>query len=475
MRRAYPTGAGPLPPSCRVCELIYRQRPSQSAKRPFVTLRPGRHLAKISQDGPTTSVATRLLTASSSCLKVKRTPGLQTIGDPQARFAKSAVSARSSSPPANQPLEQQSQQQPDPADLIELVTAVDRVTKAFMAQQGIPSEQMTLTSLLACDHQAGVKLLLEPPKEHSATAARPESPSTESFYSHLLDLDDSDKEAGNPTAASTTTTATTTATTKSDSPLQPQDVVDKISEAAYAIITHPAVVITPQVLEVYVALQARLGKPESLPQILDLFATKPRPRLVSGSVRYTERNPHKIENAVEHQVADAALDAAIKAQNLDAAIGIVEHTYATKAFQRSKVLKKALLPVSLLGVTPVVAYMLSTNLAQMQDSMDQATATNMTFVGILAYLGFTATIGIVATATANDQMKRVTWGRGMPLMQRMIREEERAAFDKIACSFGFSEEYRYGEEEGKEFLLLREFILRKGMMLDAVELMPGMS
>ncbi|KAK3694080.1 hypothetical protein B0T22DRAFT_476861 [Podospora appendiculata] len=454
MRRAYPTGAGPLPPSCRVCELIYRQRPSQSAKRPFITLRPGRHLAKVSQDGPTTSVATRLLTASSSCLKVKRASGLQSLGDTQARFARSAVSARPSSSPGNRRLEQQraqeqqAQEQPDPADLIELVAAVDRVTKAFMAQQGIPSEGMTLTSLRACAHQADVKSVLEAPSEHSAEVDGLESQFAD-VASDLLDLDSNGRTAENVTAPPTSTTATTT-TTQSGSPLRPEDVVDKISEAAYAIITHPAVVITPPVLEVYVALQARLGKPETLPQILDLFATKPRPRLVSGSIRYTERNPHKIENAVEYKVAEIALDAAVKAKNLDAAIGIVEHTYATKASQRSKLVKKALLPVSVFGITPVVAYLVATNLSRMQDSMDQTTATNMTFVGILAYIGFTATIGIVATATANDQMKRVTWAPGTPLAQRWIREEERAAFDKIACSFGFSEVYRYGEEEGRD-------------------------
>jgi hypothetical protein len=90
-------------------------------------------------------------------------------------------------------------------------------------------------------------------------------------------------------------------------------------------------------------------------------------------------------------------------------------------------------------------------------------------------VGFTATIGMVAHFTANDQMKRVTWASGTPLRHRWLYEDERAALDKIACSFGFSEEHRYGEEEGEDFLWLREYVLSRSMILDAVELMPGMN
>ena len=90
-------------------------------------------------------------------------------------------------------------------------------------------------------------------------------------------------------------------------------------------------------------------------------------------------------------------------------------------------------------------------------------------------MGFTLSIGLVASATANDQMRRVSWTPGTPLRQRWLREEERAAFDRVACSFGFSEEQRYGEEEGNDFQALRQYVLQKGMILDAVELMEGMS
>ncbi len=101
-------------------------------------------------------------------------------------------------------------------------------------------------------------------------------------------------------------------------------------------------------------------------------------------------------------------------------------------------------------------------------------ATNVAFAGILAYVGFTATIGIVAVTTANDQMDRVTWATGMPLRERWLREEERAALDRVAGAWGFKEPRRRGEEEGGEWEELREFIGRRGMVLDRVELMEGM-
>jgi len=107
--------------------------------------------------------------------------------------------------------------------------------------------------------------------------------------------------------------------------------------------------------------------------------------------------------------------------------------------------------------------------------MDQASATGIAFAAILAYVAFTGTIGVVVVTTANDQMRRVTWLPGMPLRQRWLREEERAALDKVACAFGFQEQHRWGEENGPEFQALRNYIFTRSMVLDAVELMPGMN
>ncbi|KAK3945344.1 hypothetical protein QBC46DRAFT_250117 [Diplogelasinospora grovesii] len=449
MRR--PFLAGSRPQLCQICELIYL-RPAPSAKRAFVTLNAGKHIAKISQERSSTLIATRLFATSRPCLKAKRTQqSLRSLQ--QGRSAKADKPADRYEKPA------QSQPQ-DLVGLRELLAAVDRVTKAFLAQQGIPSEEMTLAALRAVA-QTDVKLALD--AQEPTQSAGHDDGQSESTASHLLDLDQSARKV------------TGGAVAQQGSPPRLQDVVDSISQAAYAIVSHPAVVITRQVLEEYVGIQARLGKPETLPQILGLYATKPKPRLVSGSIHYVNRNANKSENAIEASVAEMALDSAIEAKNLDAAVGVVESTYATKAFLRSKLIRKALLPASVIGATPIAAYLAATNLSHFQDSMDQGTATKIAFAGILAYVGFTATVGIVAATTANDQMKRVTWAPGTPLRQRWIREEERAAFDKVACSFGFSEEHRYGEEEGEAFQLLREYILRKGMVLDAVELMPGMN
>ena len=106
--------------------------------------------------------------------------------------------------------------------------------------------------------------------------------------------------------------------------------------------------------------------------------------------------------------------------------------------------------------------------------MEPGAATAVAFAGILTYVGATATIGVVAMTTANDQMDRVTWATGMPLRERWLREEERAAVDRVAGAWGFRESWRRGEEEGEEWEMLREWVGVRGMVLDRVELMEGM-
>lgn len=457
MRHLSPANSGPR--LCQLCELVASRRPVHPAKRSFVTLHAGRRLAAPSREIPAWPLAARLFTTSKPCLKVKRTQAVQPTErrDPsQTRIARGAK--LSNTRPEGMSQGDQAAQA-DAVDLSEISAAVDRITKAFLAQPGIPSEETTLTALRACG-KGDLRVTSEIPEQTS------EHSEVETTASHLLDLD------------STQTTRKTTATES----LQPrdalsrQDVVDQISNAAYAIITHPPVVITPQVLAEYVGLQSRLGKPESLPQVLELFADKPTPQLVSGSIRYKERTSRGFGTAIDPTVVEKALDAAIEAKNLDAAVGVVESTYATKASRRQRLLSKALVPATAFTLTPIAVYILASDLSVLpENSLDQGTATTVTFAAILAYVGFTSIIGGVAASTANDQMKRVTWAPGTPLRERWLRETERAAFDKVACGFGFSDERRYGEERGEEFQLLREFLLRRGMVLDAVELMPGMN
>ncbi|KAJ2966972.1 hypothetical protein NUW58_g10542 [Xylaria curta] len=253
-----------------------------------------------------------------------------------------------------------------------------------------------------------------------------------------------------------------------------RELINKISETAYLIIAHPPVFITPQLLQQYVKVQAKLGKPETIPRVFQLYASKPLPQEGSSPPTYTEQNPNRASNAIESGVVDAALDIAIEAKNLDAAVGIIENSYGTKAFVRSKLLRHGLLPLGTFAATPLAAYILASNFSGLQQTMDSATATNVAFAGILAYVGFTASIGIGCAHDGNDQMKRVTWAPGMALRKRWIREEERAALDKIACAWGFQESWRQGEEEGADWDALREYIGQKGMMLDRTELMEGM-
>ena len=424
----------------QACELLSGKSLTKPAKRSFVTLHSARCGSKPSPASPAWVIATRSLATSQSCLKATHS-----------RFTRSKpASSEGGSRVETDVL-------PRTPDLAEIAAAVDRVTKGFMAHTGIPSEHMTLTALQACA-QTDVRQVADSQERQSKVAAAEDRPT-----SHLLGLEGDASKAGR------------SAVPKTSPSIRPEDIVDKVSDAAFAIVTHPAVVITPKVLKEYVRLQARLGRPETLPHVLGLYASKPKPREAAGAITYVDVNPNKAEKAVDSAIADAALDAAIEAQDMDAAIGVLENTYSAKAFLRSKLIKKALLPATAVTTTPIALYVIATELAKIQSSWDPATATKIAFVGALCYAGFTATIGMVAAFTSNDQMKRVTWAIGTPLRHRWLYEEERAALDKIACAFGFSEEYRFGEEEGEEFLWLREYILRKSMILDAVDLMPGMN
>ncbi|KAK1757464.1 hypothetical protein QBC47DRAFT_340205 [Echria macrotheca] len=440
MRHLSPSGSGLR--LCQLCEFANRQ-PVRFAKTPFVSLYAGRRLAKLPTDIARRPNSSRLFATSAPCLKAKRTRATLAPQNEEPRF----VGRKADQPEG----------QLGTADLAKLATAVDHLKKTFLDHPGIPSEEVTLIALRNCA-DLGTRL----------TSDAQDLPSEEPESSHLLHLDPAGSTQGSGALKATQTNATPSST-------RPQDLVGKISDAAYEIITYPAVVITPQVLSEYVGLQARLGKPESLPQVLELYATKPKPRLVNGSIQYVEQNPDMPNKAIDASIVEKALDAAIEARNLDVAVGVVESTYATKASRRLRLLLKALLPAGAVALTPVLVYLIASKLAVLQNTMDQYTATNVAFAAILAYVGFTATIGAVAVSTANDQMRRVTWAPGIPLRHRWLRENERAAFDKIACGFGFSEVLRHGEEQGEEFQLLREFLLRRGMILDAVELMPGMT
>jgi hypothetical protein len=247
-----------------------------------------------------------------------------------------------------------------------------------------------------------------------------------------------------------------------------------LSQMAFNLLRDPKIFITPEMLQLYVRIQALLGKPEYLPEIFHLYATKPIPRPDSNPVTYHAASPRSPKNAIPIELSDAALDAAIAKKDLPLALSVIETTVSAPAFRANKFLRKASAPALALGVTPLCAYTAATAVANWQNTYDVNIATYMAMAGMMAYVGTLATIGFVAVTTSNDQMERVVWQPGLRLRDRWLREEERLYFDRVAQAWGFKEKWRRGEEQGEDWEALREFCGRRQMVLDKTDLMEGM-
>ncbi|KAK0863749.1 hypothetical protein LTR87_016060 [Friedmanniomyces endolithicus] len=249
-----------------------------------------------------------------------------------------------------------------------------------------------------------------------------------------------------------------------------------ISEKAEEILRHPTIFITPALLKSYVDLQTLLHQPSSLPDIFDLYARKPIPSLSStGNITYGIPSPSKINSAIPTPTANLALQSAIAAHNLSLCLDIITTSFSAPAYRRALIIRRAALPFAGLAVLPLAAYTASQAFAtQFQTSMSPSYATGIAFAGIMAYTVHVSTIGYVAITTSNDQMDRVTWAQGVPLWERWVREEERAAVDALAGKWGFGVRNQRGEEGGEEWEVLREFVGLRGMELDRAELMDGM-
>ncbi|KAI5370374.1 hypothetical protein Slin15195_G012510 [Septoria linicola] len=251
-------------------------------------------------------------------------------------------------------------------------------------------------------------------------------------------------------------------------------ILNVISERAEEMLRHPAVFIAPAVLRSYVQLQGLLHQPSSFPDVFDLYARKPVPSVKGSEIVYSPSAPDQIKSAVPSDIAKDALAAAIQAHQLPLAIDIISTSYCTSAFKKAKTFRQAAFPMTGLVVAPVAAYTLSTQFSHLQQTMDTGAATGIAFAGIMTYVGAVAMTGYVAVTTSNDQMDRVTWASGVPLWERWVREEERAAIDQLAGAWGFKDLDKRGEEEGEEWEALREWVGSRGMILDRVSLMPGM-
>ncbi|OTA31192.1 hypothetical protein BTJ68_08945 [Hortaea werneckii EXF-2000] len=229
-------------------------------------------------------------------------------------------------------------------------------------------------------------------------------------------------------------------------------VLHLISEKAESLLRHPHVFITPALLKAYVHLQSLLHQPASFPDIFDLYAHKPIP--VPGGGSHTDKNkpaitfkparPTNPSAAIPTPTASLALTTAITTHSLPLSLSIINTTFSTPAYRRSKTLQHLLLPGSLLTVSPLAAYTLSSHFSSWQNTMDPSYATGVAFAGICTYVASVCSIGYVAITTANDQMQRVTWAQGVPLWERWVREEERAALDRVALAWGFEGVERRG-------------------------------
>lgn len=320
------------------------------------------------------------------------------------------------------------------------------------------SEESIVRLLKRCQNLVEVVVLGKPEAE-PRTTEKEESNATSS----LLNLDDnSSAPNGKP------------AHTPEISKTFQQRVSDTISPMITTLLRDPKVFITPEILAYYTKIQCLLKQADNLPEIFTLYANKPIPRENTSPIKYDEQRPQSVKNAIPKDIANMALEVAIEQRNLPLVLAVVDATFCAPAFYRSKFFKKAALPLSGLAAAPAASYMAATYFSTLQNTMDPSTATGIAFSGILAYIIFTSSVGVVAVTTANDQMDRVVWAPGIPLRQRWLREEERFALDKVAVAWGFKENSMRGEEEGQEWESLREFIGLRGMILDKTELMEGM-
>ena len=321
----------------------------------------------------------------------------------------------------------------------------------------IPDKLDVLELLEQCLHFAQV-LVFGRTEENTAPELAAENTPTSS----LLDLDESSEASVEVSSSSGLSRSFR------------ENASTALSQLIFNLLRGPKIFITPEMLQLYVRIQALLGKPEYLPEIFHLYATKPIPRPGSNPIAYHKPSPRSPKNAIPIELSDAALDAAIAKKDLPLALSVIETTVSAPAFRANKFLRKASLPAVALGATPLCAYSAAAAVANWQNTYDVKTATYMAMAGMMAYVGTLAAIGFVAVTTSNDQMERVVWQPGLKLRDRWLREEERLYFDRVAQAWGFKERSRRGEEQGEDWEALREFCGRRQMVLDKTDLLEGM-
>ena len=317
----------------------------------------------------------------------------------------------------------------------------------------VASNEVVVKLLRRCQRVA--ELLVSRERDQTEGSSGDES----NAISSLLDLEETAaKGKGQPQSSQT---------------LDPR-LAESVSKIAIAILKDEKVFISPEALESFTETLTLLRRAEHFPEIFHLYANKPVPEENSSPVKLLKPNPKSVNSAVPAELANKALGIAIEQKNLPLVLAIIDNTFCAPAFHRAKIFKKAGVPLVGLAAAPAACYAVASWAATFQNTMDPNVATGIAFAATLAYVGGTSSMGILAITTANDQMERVVWIPGIPLRQRWLREEERAAMDRVAVAWGFKDPYMRGEEVGEEWASLREFIGMRGMILDKTELMAGM-
>ena len=334
-----------------------------------------------------------------------------------------------------------------------------RQADAILNTQTVPEEKPVRNLFEQCSSIIDVALSEKHPINASKAAVEEGSAT-----SSLLDLDNGNKRK----------TPTTRSKPTNNKNSFRQTATKSISSFLHDIIHHPKVFFDSDLLTHYTEIQCRLKNVDHIPEVFHLYATKPEPVAGGLETSYNETKPNGIMNAIPKALADKALQVALEQKNMPLALAIADTSYCKPAFRKNKILRKAGFPILGLVLAPRAAYLIAEYLATFQSTMAHSTATWMTFSAIMAYMGVTASMGLVAIATANDQMERVSWLGGTALSQRWVREDEREAMDKIAQAWGFKDKAMRGEEEGEDWENLRELLGMRGMVLDKTELMEGM-
>ena len=275
-----------------------------------------------------------------------------------------------------------------------------------------PKEEDVIAALIACKEHSAQKRLSAHSTKASPTAA-------------ILSLDDT---------AQSITLKQGKAEPTTPGP-SPEDTA--LAKLAFTIITHPSIFISEDVLATYVDLAVYLHQLSNLPTTFALYAKKPYFR--PGSSTPSKTYPTLPKYAVPDEIASKALDAAVSAKDMELALDIISTTFGAPAYRWNKIIRKAAPAGAAVLLSPAAIYVLAQQAAKYQDVVDQQLATTYAFAGLLVYLGFTTTIGLVALTTANDQMERVTWLVGTPLSRRWLYEDERAAYDRLAQGWGFKD------------------------------------